>query len=635
MKHRLAMLFIMIFSLVLLMTSCSQPGVPDYLVGGVHLKAEGSCDAACILLEQVLTGGGSAFQLNGAGPRGYSVERLNTEFPWRVNRLPAGNWVLQLDVKDASGTVVLQGYSTVLVRPGSLDQVTFTLAVPTAANQVASPMFAPSPGTIPATQPISLSCSTADALLYYTIDGSTPTSSSTRYTAPFSLPASSTVKAIALKEGMESSAVTQATYSFATQRVSQPVMNPVGGTYTSAQRVAITTSTEHAEIRYTTDGSTPTASSALYVQPVEISRSLTLKALAVKSGMENSSVTSTSYVLQVAQPTFVQTDTSFTDSATVSLACATEGAAIRYTLDGSTPTSASMLYTAPLTLTDTTTIKVLATKSGWVDSAVVQATYTKQASVVKPLIQTSAGVGGISVSISCATEGAAIHYTTDGSSPLSTSPTYTAPFIATQAMTVQAIAYKSGMAPSAVASQSLAPERVATPLINPSGTVFSPSMDVFITCPTPSVVIHYTIDGSTPSAASLPCTGSIHITDTTVVKAIAVKDGMVNSLVATETYTVRTTVADPVFTPLPIASGFNTAQSVTISCPTEGSVIYYTSAIGDASIADPTSASTRYTGPIAIPETTTIKAIALKADCNDSAVVTKTYTINGSIIIEF
>lgn len=625
----------MTFSLVLLMTSCSQPGVPDYLVGGVHLKAEGSCDAACMLLEQVLTGSGSAFQLNGAGPRGYSVERLNTEFPWRVHRLPVGNWVLQLDVQDASGMVVLQGRSTVEVRPGSLDQVTFTLAVPTTGNQVASPMFSPAPGTIESSQPISLSCPTADALLYYTTDGSTPTSSSIRYTAPFTLPASSTVKAIALKEGMTSSPVTQATYSFAPQRVEQPVMNPVGGTYTSVQRVMMATSTEQAEIRYTTDGSIPTASSALYVQPVEISQSLTLKALAVKSGMENSSVASSSYVLQVAQPTFAGSVSSFTDSATVSLACATEGASLFYTLDGSTPTSASMLYTVPLTLHDTTTIKVLATKSGWENAAVVQATYTKQVSVVTPLIQTSAGVGGIRVSLSCATEGAAIHYTTDGSSPLSTSPTYTAPFIATQAMTVQAIAFKSGMAPSPVVSQSLAPERVATPLITPSGTVFSPSMDISISCPTPSAVIHYTIDGSMPSTASPFYTGPLHITGSTVVTAIAAKDGMVNSLVATESYTVRSVVADPVFTPLPIASGFNTAQLVTISCPTEGSVIYYTSAIGDASITNPTSASTRYTGPIAIPETTTIKAIAIKDGCDDSAVVTKIYTINGSIIIEF
>lgn len=552
MKHRLFMVLFAMFSLILVLTSCSQPGMPDFLVGGVHLAVEGTCDEACLLLEQALASSSSMFLLSGSGPRGYSVNRSNTKLPWQVNRLPVGNWTLQFDIHDASGAVVLQGNAAVEVRPGSLDEVTLSLSLPTAGNQVANPVFTPTPGTIASNQSISLSCATSGALLYYTTDGSTPTSSSTRYTVPFTLTANTTIKA-----------------------------------------------------------------------------------LAVKSGMDNSHVTSASYVLQVASPTFSGSESSFTDQATVSLSCATEGASIHYTTDGSTPSSSSARYAAPLSITETTTVKAIAIKSGWDASPIVQASYTKQGAVSSPLIQTTAGTGGIMVSLSSATEGATIHYTTDGSTPVASSPAYTSAFLANQTMTVKAIAIKSGMTSSSVSSQQVAVEQVATPQLSPAGTVFSTSLDVSINCNTSASVIHYTLDGSAPSASSPTHTGQIHLTNSTVIKAIAVKSGMANSAVATSSYTLQTTISNPVFTPEPIASGFNSAQSVTISCPTEGATIHYTSALGDTIPSDPTAASPSYTGPITVSETTTIKAIATKDGCDDSAVITKRYAINGSIIIEF
>ena len=68
----------------------------------------------------------------------------------------------------------------------------------------------------------------------------------------------------------------------------------------------------------------------------------------------------------------------FEESVTVSIACATDGAEIYYTTDGTLPTASSARYTAPLTLTETTTLTAIAMKPGWRDSGTVSATYTKK-----------------------------------------------------------------------------------------------------------------------------------------------------------------------------------------------------------------------------------------------------------------
>ena len=77
-----------------------------------------------------------------------------------------------------------------------------------------------------------------------------------------------------------------------------PVFNPPAGTYTGAQQVSITDTTPSAVIYYTIDGTPPTTSSTRYTAPITISKTTTLKAIAVATGYLNSSVATAVYTIQ-------------------------------------------------------------------------------------------------------------------------------------------------------------------------------------------------------------------------------------------------------------------------------------------------------------------------------------------------
>ena len=78
---------------------------------------------------------------------------------------------------------------------------------------------------------------------------------------------------------------------------------------------------------------------------------------------------------------------------------------------------------------------------------------------------------------------------------------------------------------------------VATPVISPDSHDLTEVIDVTITCATDGATIRYTTDNSTPTESSLGYTAPIRVADTTVVKAIGFKDGMLPSKLAVETYT--------------------------------------------------------------------------------------------------
>lgn len=173
--------------------------------------------------------------------------------------------------------------------------------------------------------------------------------------------------------------------------LAEPIITPAdGATFdTATQTVTITCPTEGAAIYFTTNGVTPkTTASYRYTGVFTIGGTTTVKAIAVytkangetlKSGYVTATISSVE-PQPPADPVITPADGAefVGDSCTVTIACASEGATVYYSTTGSTPkTTDAYKYTAPFTITGTTTVKAVAVKNG-LKSAYVTAVITKK-----------------------------------------------------------------------------------------------------------------------------------------------------------------------------------------------------------------------------------------------------------------
>lgn len=169
-----------------------------------------------------------------------------------------------------------------------------TIEVPTAAT----PIISPAVGTYATTQTVTISDGTPHATIYYTLDGSTPTTKSTVYTKAISVAATTTVKAIAAAAGMATSPTASATYTISVSApTATPTFTPAAGTFTSAQSVTLADTTPGATIYYTTDGTTPTLKSPVYSKAISVSATMTINAIAAANGWTQSSDAKATYTI--------------------------------------------------------------------------------------------------------------------------------------------------------------------------------------------------------------------------------------------------------------------------------------------------------------------------------------------------
>jgi hypothetical protein len=211
----------------------------------------------------------------------------------------------------------------------------------TSNNVTATPTFSPGGGTYNTSQSVTISDATSGAVFYCTTDGTTPTSSSPQCAQPTIVYKTEFLQAIAVAPGKTASAIVSAGYTIDFKAAATPAFSPAGGTYTSAQAVTITDAVSGANIYYTTDGSTPTASSTLYTGPITVSSSETISAIATASGYNNSGVASAAYVI-------APTITSLSPASTTA-----GGAALTLTVNGTNFVSGSTVQWGSTALTTT------------------------------------------------------------------------------------------------------------------------------------------------------------------------------------------------------------------------------------------------------------------------------------------
>ena len=263
--------------------------------------------------------------------------------------------------------------------------------------QAATPTFSLGPGIYYKPQTLTLSDTTSGAPIYYTTDGSNPTTSPTAIlygggSIAVSVPTTFNVVAGNNAGLIDGTGLTYSTIAAETITIKAlpPTFSPGGGTYTGAQTVQITnnSSSSAATIYYAFNAAPTTANSCASPCSVAVSASETLEAVsAYDTGLlSQSSVTSAVYTLKAPAPTFSPGAGTYKKAQGVNVTLAdTPGLTICYTTNGTAPAvntagvcTAGSAYTAAIPVSVTTTIEAVAGGNGYGASTVVRAIYTLQ-----------------------------------------------------------------------------------------------------------------------------------------------------------------------------------------------------------------------------------------------------------------
>ena len=234
---------------------------------------------------------------------------------------------------------------------------------------------------------VSANGSTVSADIYYTTNGTNPTKNSTKYTSSgITINESCTLKAIAYKDGYETSDVLTETYTITQNPKLTLTADPSGGEVVRGTKVTLTVKADgstisDADIYYTTNGSTPTKNSTKYTSSaISINESCTLKAIAYKDGYETSEVMTATYTIKsnpkltlTANPPGGQVEKGTEVNLTVTAERNNiSDCDIYYTTDGTIPTKSSSKYTlSGIAIYKACTLKAIAYKEGYETSDVL------------------------------------------------------------------------------------------------------------------------------------------------------------------------------------------------------------------------------------------------------------------------
>lgn len=358
-----------------------------------------------------------------------------------------------------------------------------------------------------------------------------------------------------------------------TNMVEMPVITPIEGTYYQSFDATITCATDGAVIRYTLDGTEPTETSAEYSAPISISATTTLKAKAWKEGYTPSFVTSATYNFppEVANIAAFKAANTVTNNTVYKIAgdvtfvfrsgryvfIEDESAALLI-YDNSTPVITStynegdvisggvfgsyQLYLGMVEMVPAMNTAASTSSTGTVAPMVATIpTLVSQYAALESRLVTINDVTFIGNKQFVNGTDTMVYFnrfnTVDNDPETGATGSVTG-FVAINNGQMQLFPRDDN---DFVLQQM---EQVATPVITPASGTYEGSVEVSISCATEDAIIYYTLDGTDPDEDSGDYGGSFVIAATSVqaspvtVKAIAMKAGMLNSAVASATYTI-------------------------------------------------------------------------------------------------
>ena len=459
------------------------------------------------------------------------------------------------------------------------------------APYAAPPSLSLSSGTYLSAQSVTLSDATPGATIYYTTNGTAPTTASAIYAGPLTVGSTTTIEAIAVASGYTTSNVTSATYVIGSiAPAASPTASPAAGSFSSPQTVTLTDATPGATIYYTTNGTAPTTASAVYTGGFTVSTTTTIEAIAVANGYSASPATGATYTITGQQ---AATSVSLAADSTV-YGIANNGSAVldggmdyaghaysanllgnsvtwagsTFLLGSSGSPSAVRMQVIPLPPGNYASLNMLATAvNGAQTNQVFTVTYSDGT--------TSTYTQSLSDWVTPAsypgeTQVVTMPYRLNSAGTQLNSKTYLYgySFALNSAKTVKSFAGPGGNGNIIILAVDLLPVTApvaASPTISPAGGVYNSAQTVTLADATPGAFIYYTLDGSTPTTSSAVYTAPLTINTSAIVSAITAAGGYTTSPVASATYSIaiQSAATSPTFSPA--AGSYSTAQTVTLA----------------------------------------------------------------------
>ncbi|OON95614.1 MAG: hypothetical protein ATN36_08000 [Epulopiscium sp. Nele67-Bin005] len=462
-------------------------------------------------------------------------------------------------------------------------------------------------------QTIELSTNIDSANIYYTLDNQIPTINSTQYVAPILIEETATLQAVIEKNGLFSKVLAEQ-FIINLEQVTTPNLTIISGEAENSnyQTVILDCYTDNSTIFYTTDGTDPTENSTLYTGEITITQNTQLKILATKENAIDSEI----------KEVFITIDPQINESFVYELLQLINNERAKYNLEPlilhdklttiAHIKSTDMALNNELSHTssyfgDAEQLLDIFKIDWWTMAENIAYGQKTPETVLETWLNSEEHKANI---LSSSTTHIGIGYYNNYWTQIFIEPTKT---IAELEKDLENLDETSEVDNEILIAQ--------TPTANIIYGVTTDQNIIELHSDTENAEIFYTLDGSTPTQNSQKYESSFAISETTLLKAIAVAPDMQNSSIFEQTYTINLNSAQ---IPISDISGgeYDDAQLVALYSLTDWATIYYT-----LDGFEPNEDSLKYVEPILIEETTILKAIAIANNMENSDIMEETYII--------